>query len=119
MLKRFIRDCVIRDPAVYSPWLVKSGVAAKYGIPTEMPDEIKEEIATYREKQMDRRKRERDERLGIAEPEDAQGKNSKKVKKEDVVEDESARKRPMKFPAEGECEFERRQKMEDEDEDGG
>lgn len=39
MLKRFIRDCVDRDPAVYSPWIVKPAIAQRYGIPTEMSEE--------------------------------------------------------------------------------
>ncbi|WWC86969.1 uncharacterized protein L201_001850 [Kwoniella dendrophila CBS 6074] len=68
MLKRFIRDCVVRDAAVYSPWLVKPSVASRYGLPIEMPEEIRESILRYKEKQMDKRKREREERLGITNP---------------------------------------------------
>jgi bromodomain adjacent to zinc finger domain protein 1A len=99
MLKRFIRDCVDRDPAVYSPWIVKPQLAARYGIPTEMSDEIREEIESFRERQMDRRKRERDERLGLVEEEEVPV-GRKKVKKEVEVKEED-KKKPMKFPAEG------------------
>jgi len=102
MLKRFIRDCVDRDPAVYSPWIVKPQLAARYGIPTEMSDEIREEIESFRERQMDRRKRERDERLGLVEEEEVVV-GRKKVKKEVEVKGEEDKKKPMKFPAEGMC----------------
>lgn len=106
MLKRFIRDCVYREAAVYSPWIVKPSVAARYAIPTEMTDEIKDEIANFREAQMDRRKREREERLGIM-PEEEPERGRKKAKKEkgkeeEVVKvEEDVKKRPMKYPAEG------------------
>jgi hypothetical protein len=107
MLKRFIRDCVYRDAAVYSPWIVKPAVAARYGIPTEMTDEIKDQIQEFRERQMDRRKREREERLGIATEEVEEEKDEKprkKVKKEDgvVKVEEEVKKKPLKYPAEGE-----------------
>lgn len=118
MLKRFIRDCVVRDAAVYSPWTVKPAVAARYGIPTEMSEEIKDQIASYREQQMDRRKREREERLGITtdtgagegEDEKEEGKPRKKQKKvkeeaktaEEEEEEEKKRRKPLKYPAEGE-----------------
>jgi len=106
MLKRFIRDCVYREAAVYSPWIVKPSVAARYAIPTEMTDEIKDEIATFREAQMDRRKREREERLGIP-PDEEVSHSRKKVKKEkgreeEVKVEEDVKRRPMKYPAEGE-----------------
>lgn len=102
MLKRFIRDCVDRDPAVYSPWIVKTPLALRYGIPTEMSDEIREEIESFRERQMDRRKRERDERMGHVEEEEVK---PKKSKKEGEVKVEEDKKKPMKFPAEGESFF--------------
>jgi len=63
-----------------------------------MSDEIREEIESFRERQMDRRKRERDERLGLVEEEVEVGR--KKVKKEVEVKEED-KKKPMKFPAEG------------------
>jgi hypothetical protein len=60
-----------------------------------MSDEIREEIESFRERQMDRRKRERDERLEEEVPV-----GRKKVKKEVEVKEED-KKKPMKFPAEG------------------
>jgi bromodomain adjacent to zinc finger domain protein 1A len=64
-----------------------------------MSDEIREEIESFRERQMDRRKRERDERLGLVE-EEVEVVGRKKVKKEVEVKEED-KKKPMKFPAEG------------------
>ncbi|WWC67890.1 uncharacterized protein I206_101808 [Kwoniella pini CBS 10737] len=123
MLKRFIRDCVVRDPAVYSPWLVKPSVAARYGLPTEMSEEIRQGIQRYKEKQMDKRKREREERLGITHEEEDDKPKSKKQKKdeekklkdEEKLKDKEARdrekekereeeerrkKKALKYPAE-------------------
>ncbi|ORY30989.1 hypothetical protein BCR39DRAFT_100098 [Naematelia encephala] len=114
MLKRFIRDCVHRESAVYSPWLVKPSVAKRYGIPNEMSEEVREAIVRFRERQMDKRKRDRDERLGInaaaatgseggveEEEQVVKKKKSKKVVEEEVkVEEEEVRKKkPMKYPA--------------------
>lgn len=115
MLKRFIRDCVVREAAVYSPWTVKPAVAARYNIPTEMSDQVREEISTYRERQMDRRKREREERMGITNEQEGSaaenekpGKKKQKKEKEDVKleiqqqeEEEKKRRKPTKYPAEG------------------
>jgi len=63
-----------------------------------MSDETREEIEGYRERQMDRRKRERDERLGLVDVDEEDVKPSKKKKEEKVEED---KKKPMKYPAEG------------------
>ena len=118
MLKRFIRDCVVRDAAVYSPWQVKKSVAERYGLPTEMSDEVKEGILRYRERQLDKRKREREERLGInggaaseVEAVEEEKPKTKKQKKEEEKrlkeeqmkeEEELKKKKPLKYPAEGE-----------------
>lgn len=107
MLKRFIRDCVLRDPAVYSPWMVKASVAARYGISTEMPEEVRERIAQYKENQMVKRKREREERLGITheEPEEEPPKTKKQRQAEEKVkveEEELKKRKPLKYPADGE-----------------
>ncbi|KAL7419030.1 hypothetical protein Q5752_006715 [Cryptotrichosporon argae] len=108
MLKRFIRDCVQRDAAVYSPWVLKRAVALRYGLPTEMSPEVREAIAAYRERQMEKRKRERDERLGLAPPTSeveevpeeppAKKRRGKRDVKEEV--EEPRRRKPNKYPAE-------------------
>ncbi len=106
-----------RDAAVYSPWLVKRSVALRYGLPTEMSEEVREGIARYRERQMDKRKREREERMGltvngsevdVTEDDKPKTKKQKKeeekrLKEEEKVkeEDEGKRKKPLKYPAEG------------------
>ena len=113
MLKRFIRDCVYRDPAVYSPWLVKAAIAARYGISTEMPESVRQSIQDYREAQMDKRKRVREERMGLLEevaPEDDGKPKTKKQKlaeekrlkeEERLAKESETKKKPLKFPAEG------------------
>lgn len=114
MLKRFIRDCVSRDAAIYSPWLVKKSVAVQYGLPTEMTDEICAAIELNRTRQMERRKRDRDERLGIShsDVEDevppqkkkkltkAEREREEKERKEKEEEDKK-KKRGIKYPIDG------------------
>lgn len=113
MLKRFLRDCTTREAAVYSPWMLKPAVAERYGLPTDMSDEVRERITTYREQKMDQRKREREERLGIthgaSEPETAdeekpKTKKAKHAKEEPVVEEEEvpkSKKPVLKYPIDG------------------
>ena len=119
LLKRFIRDCVVRDAAVYSPWLVKRSVALRYGLPIEMSEEVREVNARYRERQMDKRKREREERMGLniegselgVEGVEEEKPKTKKQKKDEekrikeevqaLEEDETKKKKPLKYPAEG------------------
>lgn len=82
-----------------------------------MPEEVRRGIAEYKERQMDKRKREREERLGIVPTlEDDLGGGPKKRKlgngkinnKEDAKEEEerraeeAKRRRPFKVPTEGE-----------------
>lgn len=81
MLKRFIRDCVARDAAIFSPWIVKKPIALRYGLPTEMTDERRAVIAALREAQMDRRKRDREERLGIAHDDETESEQPAKKKR--------------------------------------
>ncbi|KAK4688137.1 hypothetical protein P7C73_g1979, partial [Tremellales sp. Uapishka_1] len=107
MLKRFIRDCVTRDPAVYSPWLVKPPIANRYGIPTEMSEEIKEGHLQFRIAQLEKRKREREGRLGIGhdsdlgvEEDEKPKKKSKNGLKEEKVETLEDKKKALKYPAE-------------------
>ena len=125
LLKRFIRDCVTRESAVYSPWLVKPSFANRYGIPTEMTPEIRDGIARYRERQMDKRKRDRDERLGVGQGSEmggtdelrsvdgeSGGKPGKKSRRdedrkmrkdeEERRKEEEGKKKVLRFPAEGE-----------------
>lgn len=120
MLKRFIRDCVSRDAAVFSPWIVKKPVALRYGLPTEMSDEIREKIDKIRSSEKTRKKRERDARLGITHSEGEEDSKPEKkkrktkaerekekeeraeVKEEEKEEEEKKKKRGLKYPCEGE-----------------
>ncbi|ODN82220.1 hypothetical protein L202_02506 [Cryptococcus amylolentus CBS 6039] len=125
ILKRFIRDCVERDPAVYSPWTLKPTMAQRYSISTEMPESTRLAIHAYREQQMGKRKREREERLGLSngegilmdgEEEDERPKTKKEKKEEEKrmkdekkreddkrskeEEEERKKKKNFKFPNE-------------------
>ncbi|ORX38861.1 hypothetical protein BD324DRAFT_648971 [Kockovaella imperatae] len=112
MLKRFIRDCVYRDPAIFSPWVIKPAVAARYDISTEMPSDVGQRIQRFKEELMDKRKRARDEKLGIVEEEkpteeDIKPKTKKqrlaeerRLREEEKAREEALKKKPMKFPAE-------------------
>lgn len=124
MLKRFIRDCVERDAAVYSPWIVKPAVARRWGIPMEMSESTRLFISSYRERQMGKRKREREERLGLnvedeeveekpktkkqMKEEEKRTREEEKAKKKEEErrlkeeEEERKRKKQMKWPNEGE-----------------
>jgi hypothetical protein len=79
ILARFIRDSVTRAPTPYAPWLLKPHIAHRYSIPAEMPEDVREKVLNYKRDQMDKRKRDRDERLGI---------NTAEVVEEVVEEDE-------------------------------
>jgi hypothetical protein len=96
-------------------------VALRYNLPVEMSEQVRRHIQGYKERQMEKRKREREERLGLHAPEEAvveeempaAKKKRKSVKKEGVsaadeaaearrAEEERRKKRPLKVPTEGE-----------------
>lgn len=147
-LKRFLKDCIDRDPSAYSPWLVKAIFAEKYGIPTEMSESVRARIEENKEEKMEKRRKpktKREDEDELEEPAPAPKKQKKgewertgirrdciltsaagpstvtlskeekariaeeeRIKKEEeerVNEEEERKKRrkPTKFPAEGEC----------------
>ncbi|KAF8342653.1 ATP-utilizing chromatin assembly and remodelling N-terminal-domain-containing protein [Cantharellus anzutake] len=57
ILRRFIRDCVDRDPAVASPWTVKRAIAEKHGVPTEMTEDIRMAINGAKQGEKEKRKK--------------------------------------------------------------
>ncbi|KAF9512921.1 hypothetical protein BS47DRAFT_1329990 [Hydnum rufescens UP504] len=57
ILRRFIRDCVDRDPAVASPWTVKRAIAEQYGVSTEMTEEIRRAIDGAKQGEKEKRKK--------------------------------------------------------------
>ncbi|KAH9857859.1 chromatin remodeling complex protein [Lenzites betulinus] len=66
ILRRFIRDCVDRDAAVASPWTVKPAIAAKYGVSSVMPEEIRKSVETLKKGESDKRKKVWEEKEGPA-----------------------------------------------------
>lgn len=73
ILRRFIRDCVDRDAAVASPWVVKKFIADKYGVSSVMPDETRKGVENLKKGEMEKRKKAWEEK---------EGPNAKKQKKE-------------------------------------
>ena len=73
ILRRFIRDCVDRDAAVASPWVVKKFIADKYGVSSVMPDETRKGVEKLKKGEMEKRKKAWEEK---------EGPNAKKQKKE-------------------------------------
>ena len=57
ILRRFIRDCVDREPAVASPWTVKRAIAEKHGIATEMTEDIRMAINGAKQGEKEKRKK--------------------------------------------------------------
>ena len=66
ILRRFIRDCVDRDAAVASPWTVKPVIAARYGVNTVMPEEIRVGVETIKKGEIDKRKKVWEDKEGPA-----------------------------------------------------
>jgi bromodomain adjacent to zinc finger domain protein 1A len=63
-LRRFIRDCVDRDPAVASPWVVKPAISKRYGITTAMPEDQRKKTESKKKGEMEKRKKAFDEKDG-------------------------------------------------------
>jgi bromodomain adjacent to zinc finger domain protein 1A len=57
ILKRFIRECVDRDAAVGSPWVVKNDIAIKYNINQQMPEDIRKGVDAVKRTESEKRKR--------------------------------------------------------------
>jgi bromodomain adjacent to zinc finger domain protein 1A len=57
ILRRFIRDCVDREPAVASPWTVKPAIAKRYGVDSVMPEETRKGVENIKKGEIDKRKK--------------------------------------------------------------
>lgn len=79
LLRRFLRECLDRDSSLASPWTVKSIIAQRFGIPTEMPENIKAGVALVRKGEIDKRKKVWEEKEAQAERE---GRLTKKMIRE-------------------------------------
>lgn len=64
ILRRFIRDCVDREPAVASPWTVKPVIAERYGVDSVMPEETRKGVENIKKGEMDKRKKIWEEKEG-------------------------------------------------------
>ncbi|CAL1696016.1 unnamed protein product [Somion occarium] len=121
ILRRFIRDCVDRDAAVASPWTVKPGIAARYGVDTVMPDETRRDMETLKKGESDKRKKvwedkegphKRQKKLSAAEElkataerkeQEARDKETKAQKAKEEAERlavEKKKKKPIRYPTE-------------------
>ncbi|TFK57352.1 hypothetical protein OE88DRAFT_1730725 [Heliocybe sulcata] len=72
ILRRFMRECVDRAPAVASPWTVKPSIAMRYGVSSQMPEAIRQGVENIKNKEIEKRKKVW---------EDKEGPPSKKMKK--------------------------------------
>ncbi|KAI0704894.1 chromatin remodeling complex protein [Cytidiella melzeri] len=79
ILRRFIRECVEREAAVASPWVVKTVIAMRYGVDTVMPEETRISVENLKKGESDKRKKAW---------EDKEGPPTKKQKKSAVGEEE-------------------------------
>ncbi|KAE9410920.1 hypothetical protein BT96DRAFT_870719 [Gymnopus androsaceus JB14] len=84
ILRRFIRDCVDREAAVASPWTVKPAIAKKYGVISNMTEDIRKDVETIKKGEHDKRKKAW---------EDKEGPPNKKQKKMTAAQEERAMKR--------------------------
>ncbi|TBU48396.1 chromatin remodeling complex protein [Dichomitus squalens] len=66
ILRRFIRDCVDRDAAVASPWTVKPAIAARFGVSSIMPEEIRLGVEAVKKGEIDKRKKVWEDKEGPA-----------------------------------------------------
>ncbi|WFD34868.1 dolichyl-P-Glc:Glc1Man9GlcNAc2-PP-dolichol alpha-1,3-glucosyltransferase [Malassezia cuniculi] len=57
ILRRFFRDCIVRDAQLGSPWVVRERLAKRYGIPTEPTDEIAVKLESVKEEQLNKRRK--------------------------------------------------------------
>ncbi|KAJ7102222.1 chromatin remodeling complex protein [Mycena belliarum] len=120
ILRRFIRDCVDREAAVASPWTVKPAIAKRYGVDSDMPEETRKGVETFKKGEIDKRKKvwedkeapptKRQKKMTAAQEERAEKRERdatekaerQKIQKEesDRVAGEKKKKKPLRYPAE-------------------
>jgi bromodomain adjacent to zinc finger domain protein 1A len=97
MLKRLLRDSLVRDAQIAKPWVVKSHLALKYNIPSSPPDDVAEKNEKIRDGKLAKRKKapkEEDELAAKRQKKNEEaGKQAKAVAPKD-------NKRPIKYPIE-------------------
>ncbi|KAI0321703.1 chromatin remodeling complex protein [Amylostereum chailletii] len=124
ILRRFIRDCVDRDPAVASPWTVKPRIAQRYGVSNVMPEATRQGVEDHKKGEIQKRKKVWDDKEGpakkpkkltaaqeekaktavlVAEKKerDAREKAERQTKvKEEEASGEKKKKKPIRYPTE-------------------
>ncbi|PWN37330.1 uncharacterized protein FA14DRAFT_159430 [Meira miltonrushii] len=87
MLRKYLKDCVIRDPSIGSPWVVKPILAEKYGIPQQASEDIEEKNRLIKEGKLSKRRK-------YLEEENADGTVNKKPRKNkaEAAKEEAERK---------------------------
>ncbi|KAH8927194.1 hypothetical protein BT69DRAFT_1317097 [Atractiella rhizophila] len=57
IIKRFLKECLTRNSAVGSPWVVTPELAREHGVKTEETDELKDKLRKAREGKLEKRKK--------------------------------------------------------------
>lgn len=87
MLRKYLKDCVIRDPSIGSPWVVKPILAEKYGISQQASEDVEEKNRLIKEGKLSKRRK-------YLEEENADGTINKKPRKNkaEAAKEEAERK---------------------------
>lgn len=56
-IKKFLKDSLERDAAIYSPWMVLSALVKRYGLPDQLPEHTRKAIEADRGIATEKRKR--------------------------------------------------------------
>jgi hypothetical protein len=64
ILKKYLKECVVRDASIGSPWVVKPLLAEKFGIPTSMSEDVEEKNRLIKEVKLSKRRKYLDEEGG-------------------------------------------------------
>lgn len=56
-MKRYLRECLIRDAAIGSPWIVKPSIARMFGIPERQSDTVEERNREAKEAKLAKRRK--------------------------------------------------------------
>lgn len=120
ILKKYLRECVVRDAAVASPWVVRHGLAHRYGIAVAPSQEIVAKNNVIKEGKLSKRKKLTDEEQAESAALAAAGPKKRKIKAEaeaggsatpvaapaeilstaSVKAEPADKKKPIKFPIE-------------------
>ncbi|KAJ9475362.1 Imitation switch two complex protein 1 [Pseudozyma hubeiensis] len=116
ILRKYLRDCIVRAANIGAEWRVKEWLALKYGIPLEPTDEIMEKNEALKDAKLSKRKK-----YLLADGDESPGSTSKKFKSdgkklsasaqrkadeaekaamEKAKEEERLRKKNLKYPIE-------------------